>query len=156
MIGHFKAEKTRREIFLRVLEKENYPFRDRVPFFGLYSFASIRAAFFDGFNGWRGGLGGGGERVLLRFFSDFAIETEDEERKRTVFKFEFRFNEKVLLIGNVDEPFVGRMFFRLETLFAKKHEVILKVFFGPNSTLRMFSVFFHWFQLAIHWVRHHC
>ena len=56
---------------------------------------------------------------MLTSLSDLAIETEDEERKRTVFRFEFRFNERVVVaveIGNVDEPFVVRLFLRLETL----------------------------------------
>ena len=56
---------------------------------------------------------------MLASLSDLAIETEDEERKRTVFRFEFRFNERVVFaveIGNVDEPFVVRLFLRLETL----------------------------------------
>lgn len=64
--------------------------RGKVAFFGLYSFASMTALFvFVDWTGCRGGLGGaaGNERVVVDF-SDFVNETDDEERKRTVFKFE--------------------------------------------------------------------
>jgi hypothetical protein len=64
-------------------------------------------------------LGGGGERALLIDLSGLQIDTEDDERKRTVFKLEFLFDNNVLFAveaGNVDEPFVGRRFRRLETL----------------------------------------
>jgi len=69
-------------------------------------------------------LGGGGERVLLIYLSDLQIDTEDDERKRTVFKLEFLFNDNVLFVdeaGNVDEPLVGRRCLRLETL--KKNDL---------------------------------
>jgi hypothetical protein len=98
-------------------------FLGNVAFFGLYSLASINAllfteAIFDELNGCRGGFGGGGERLFVNL-SDFAIDTEDEERNKTVFKFEFLFNNNVLFVvdtGNVDEPFAARIFLRLEIL----------------------------------------
>lgn len=73
-------------------------------------------------NGCRGGFGGGGERVLFINLSDFDIDTDEDERNKTVFKLEFLFNDKVLFIGNVDEPFVTRRFLRLETLYEKKKQ----------------------------------
>ncbi len=103
-------------------------FLGNVAFFGLYSLASINAllfteAIFVELNGSRGGFGGGGERLFVNL-SDFAIDTDDEERNKTVFKFEFLFNNNVLFvdIGNVDEPFVARIFLRLEILETKKLE----------------------------------
>lgn len=125
-------------------------------FFGLYSLASITAwlscgEFFDVFNGCRGGLGGGGERVLLINLSDLQIDTEDDERKRTVFKLEFLFNDNVLFVveaGNVDEPLVGRRCLRLETL----KKMIWKFHCTKKNrfTFRMFLVFYHWFQSTNH------
>jgi hypothetical protein len=61
---------------------------------GLYSLASIKALllveeFFEEGNGCRGGLGGGGERVLFANLSDLDIDTDEEERNKTVFKLEF-------------------------------------------------------------------
>jgi hypothetical protein len=79
-------------------------------------------------NGSRGGFGGGGER-LLTSLSDLAIDTDDEERNRTVFKFEFRFNERVLLLveaGRVEAPLIGRLFLRLDTLACKQREVVFR------------------------------
>ncbi len=91
----------------------------KVAFFGLYSLASLFIKEF--FVGCRGGFGGGGERVLFINLSDFDIDTEDEDRNKTVFKLEFLFNDNVFVVeaGNVDEPFVGRRFRRLETLNEK-------------------------------------
>ena len=66
-------------------------------FFGLYSFASITALFaFADWTGCRGGFGGaaGNERVVFER-SDFVNETDDEERKRTVFKLEVFDNDNV-------------------------------------------------------------
>ena len=64
-------------------------------------------------------MGGGGERALVIDLSGLQIDTDEEERKRTVFKLEFLFDNNVpfpVEAGNVDEPFVGRRFLRLETL----------------------------------------
>ncbi len=74
-------------------------------FFGLYSLASIIAVFI---NDCRGGFGGA-EVCLSKSFSDFGTDTSDDERHRL---------ELLLIeeIGNVDEPFVGRLFRRLDTL----------------------------------------
>jgi hypothetical protein len=75
--------------------------------------------FFVELNGCRGGFGGGGERILFINLSDFDIDTVEDERNKTVFKFEFLFNDNILFVvddGNVDEPFIGRRFLRLEIL----------------------------------------
>jgi hypothetical protein len=91
-------------------------FLGNVAFFGLYSFASLINEVFEILKGCRGGLGGGGERVLVNL-SDFEIDTVEDERNKTVFKFEFLFNVLfVVVAGNVDEPFTERILFRLDIL----------------------------------------
>lgn len=91
---------------------------------GLYSFASISTLLwegevFDELSGCRGGFGGGGER-LFNNLSDFDIDTDDEDKNKTVFKLEFRDNDAIWFAvdaGNVEEPlFVWRRLRRLETL----------------------------------------
>ncbi len=92
-----------------------YSIAGNVAFFGLYSLASISAVFInDGLYDCRGGFGGA-DVWLSKSFSDFGTDTSDDERHRL----EFLFVKKLLLIeeiGNVDEPFVGRLFRRLDTL----------------------------------------
>ena len=83
----------------------------------MYSFASLISEVFEILKGCRGGLGGGGERVLVNL-SDFEIDTVEDERNKTVFKFEFLFNDELFVVvaGNVDEPLTERILFRLDIL----------------------------------------
>jgi len=111
--------------------------------------------FFVELNGCRGGFGGGGERILFINLSDFDIDTVEEERNKTVFKFEFLFNDNILFVaddGNVDEPFIGRRFLRLETLDnnSKLNLKLIEIF-----TFQMFLVFYHWLQSINHLVQYH-
>ena len=65
-------------------------------FLGLYSLASLKLSFvFEQLDICRGGFGGGGNERVVKTLSDFDMETVDEDRNKTVFKFE------VLFIGNV-------------------------------------------------------
>jgi hypothetical protein len=100
-------------------------------------------------NGCRGGLGGGGEREFVNL-SDFEIDTVEDERNKTVFKFEFLFDDDVLFAvkaGKVDEPFVTRRLFRLEILsnaLGFRPLVSINKPFGTTSLLKTyFFVYFN-------------